>query len=956
MLAVGALSYRDWVEYDQTAESAAQARATVERAQQLLSLLKDAETGQRGYLLTGDEAYLAPYREAVPKIRQMRLYGGRLRSADPGDAAQLNALVTEKLAELARILEIRRQGHSDEALAIVRTNQGKQTMDRIRTVAARLIGAENQRLRAREEAAHQHEENTRIATFAGTGVLALLLLGSAIHIDRLFTALDDSRRKEQLHRAKLATTLHSIGDGVIATDKTGAITFANPVAESLTAWKVEEAIGRPLETVFPIISESTRERAANPVAKVLETGSVVGLANHTLLISRDGKEIPIEDCGSPIRDESGRLTGVVLVFRDGTERRRAQQQLEESERRYRLLFENNPQPMWVFDADTLAFLAVNQAAVETYGYTRDEFLAMTIRDIRPPEDIPALLDDLQSREGGPIHRSGPWRHRKKDGTLITVEIVSHPIDFDGGRARLVLASDITERKKLEEEFHQAQRLESVGRLAGGVAHDFNNLLTVINGYTEMVLQDVSGDNIIQEMLREVLAAGARAAALTQQLLTFSRKQLIQPVVLNVNDIVSDIERMLRRLIGEDIRLVTKLARDLGKVKADGGQLQQVIMNLAVNARDAMPNGGSLLLETANVTFDEQYATLHPEVQTGEYAMLAVTDTGTGMTPEVKARLFEPFFTTKPKGSGTGLGLATVYGIVKQSGGWIWVYSEPGSGTTFKVYLPRTDEAIPQPRPVLKTDTRGRETILVVEDQPEVRMIAITALQRFGYTVLSAVNGEEALSIASGFLGKIDLLLTDVVMPGMNGRDLASRLRIERPDLRVLLMSGYTEDAIAERADLDAEVGYVQKPFSPETLAEKVRESLGPRTADTKILIVDDDESVRRLLRNMLTAAGYGVWEAANDMVSNEEIDLVLTDLAIAGQHGLQLIRNLRAKRPTLKVIAMSAAFNGDFLPAAKSLGAAATLRKPVAREDLLLTIAEVLNSERGAAGGDQASV
>jgi two-component system, cell cycle sensor histidine kinase and response regulator CckA len=952
VLAVGALSYRDWLEYEQNADSAAQVRDTVERAQQLLLLLTDAETGQRGYLLTGDEAYLAPYRESVPQIREIRLYGEDLRSADPADVERLRELVAEKLSELERTIGIRRAGHSDEALAIVRTNQGKQTMDQIRAVAARLISAEDQRLRAREAAAHRHEDDTRIAIFGGTGLLALLLLGSAIHVDRLFVALDRSRSQEQLHRAKLATTLHSIGDGVIATDKTGGISFENPVAESLTGWPVDEAIGRPLETVFPIISESTRERVADPVAKVLQTGGVVGLANHTLLISRDGKEIPIDDSGSPIRDESGGITGVVLVFRDATERRHAQQQLEESERRYRLLFENNPQPMWVFDAETLAFLAVNHAAIETYGYAREEFLAMTLRDIRPAEEIPMLELEVRSREGRPLHRTGPWHHRKKDGSSITVEIVSHPIEFAGRKARLVLANDITERQKLEEQFHQAQRLESIGRLAGGVAHDFNNLLTVINGYTEMVLQDASEDNPIREMLGEVLAAGARAAGLTQQLLTFSRKQLIQPVVLNLNDVVADIERMLRRLIGEDIRLVTKLARDLGKVKADGGQLQQVIMNLAVNARDAMPNGGSVLLETANVTFDEDYVALHPEVQAGEYVMLAATDTGTGMTPEVKARLFEPFFTTKPKGSGTGLGLATVYGIVKQSGGWIWVYSELGSGTTFKIYLPRTDEAIPQPRPALKTDTHGRETILVVEDQLEVRTIAIAALQRLGYTVLSAVNGEEGLSIASGFLGRIDLLLTDVVMPGMNGWALASRLRVERPDVQVLLMSGYTENAMTDCEGLDAEVSYLQKPFTPDTLAGKVREALGPHMASTKILIVDDDESVRRLLRNMLTAAGYGVWEAANGrqaaihIAGNEGVDLVLTDLVMPEQEGLELIRELRSFRPTLKVIAMSGEFEGDFLPVAKSLGAAATLRKPITREDLLRSVGEALTPDR----------
>ena len=358
--------------------------------------------------------------------------------------------------------------------------------------------------------------------------------------------------------------------------------------------------------------------------------------------------------------------------------------------------------MWVYDAATIRFLAVNEAATEKYGYTASEFLAMTLRDIRPSEDIPRLLEST-SKPTTRLNTEGPWRHRKKDDSIIMVEIVEQPISFVGHDACLVMASDITERERLAQQLRQAQRLESIGRLAGGVAHDFNNMLTVINGYSEMLLTDAAANSPTREQLAEIRAAGERASSLTQQLLAFSRKQIIQPTILNLNDVVADIEKMLRRLIGEDIEMVTTLDPALGNVKADASQIQQIIMNLAVNARDAMPGGGRLLIETANSTFDASYIPTHPEVRGGDYAMLAVTDNGTGMTAEVKQHLFEPFFTTKEHGKGTGLGLATVYGMVKQSGGWIWVYSEPGCGTTLKIYLPRTGQ--PATEAVVKLDER-----------------------------------------------------------------------------------------------------------------------------------------------------------------------------------------------------------------------------------------------------------
>jgi CheY-like chemotaxis protein len=372
-------------------------------------------------------------------------------------------------------------------------------------------------------------------------------------------------------------------------------------------------------------------------------------------------------------------------------------------------------------------------------------------------------------------------------------------------------------------------MESIGSLAAGIAHDFNNLLTAILGYSNFVLEDAAANQLPDRMrndLEEVRKAGERAAALTSQLLAFSRKQIIQPRVLNINTVVENVEPMLRRLIGEDVDLTARLASDLGSVSADVGQLEQVIMNLAVNARDAMPAGGKLTVETANIDLDEAYARRHIAVVPGPYVMLAVSDTGIGMSPQVQARIFEPFFTTKPKGRGTGLGLATIYGIVKQNNGNIWVYSEPEKGTTFKVYLPRVDA---QPETVTQavqiSARRGNEAVLLVEDDERVRTFAKTVLTRNGYAVIEASDGEEALRAAADHPGPLHLLLTDVVMPGMSGRLLAERISEQHPDMKVLYMSGYTDNAIVHHGVLTPGVAFLQKPFTPTTLARAVREVL-----------------------------------------------------------------------------------------------------------------------------------
>lgn len=513
-----------------------------------------------------------------------------------------------------------------------------------------------------------------------------------------------------------------------------------------------------------------------------------------------------------------------LVLERTEELEHANGALRESEQHYRLLFEGNPHPMWVYDRETLGFLAVNEAAVNHYGYSREEFRNLTIKDIRPQEEVAALEAHLHAPAAAPGVTT-EWKHKKKDGTVIHVEITSRAVTWRGRAAKLVLAVDVTERRMLEKQLQQAQKMEAVGHLAGGVAHDFNNLLGVILGYSELLLGNQAVQGAAQNQLLEIKKAGERAANLTRQLLAFSRKQITEPVVLDLNSLIADMSKLLRRLIGEDIELVTALAPNLGRVKADHGQIEQVVMNLAVNARDAMPRGGRLTIETANVDLDAEYARKHVTVQPGPYVLLAVSDTGVGMDEATLARIFEPFFTTKEAGKGTGLGLATVYGIVKQSGGNIWVYSEPGRGTTFKIYLPRVNLPVASPRALENSAAPGgHETLLVVEDAEAMRKMSCEFLASRGYTVLEAKNGADALALAEKH-PHIHMLIADLVMPGMNGRELAQQLCVRNPQVRVLYVSGYTGDAVVRMGILEGAAAFLQKPFTLHALACKVREIL-----------------------------------------------------------------------------------------------------------------------------------
>jgi two-component system cell cycle sensor histidine kinase/response regulator CckA len=484
--------------------------------------------------------------------------------------------------------------------------------------------------------------------------------------------------------------------------------------------------------------------------------------------------------------------------------------------------------------DTGRIVLANARTFEMFGYDRSELLGCPVEQLLPEasrEKHTGYRGDYMAHPRvRPMGIGMELAGRRKDGTEFPVEVSLSFVRTDEGTFAIAFVTDITQRKKLEEQLMHAQKMEAVGRLAGGVAHDFNNMLTVISGYNQMTLDQVSPLDPIRGYAEEILKAADRAAALTNQLLAFSRRQITQPRIFNVNSALTHTEKMLRRLIGEDIELSLQLGGDVGNIKADPGHLEQAIVNLATNARDAMPDGGRLTIETANTRLDEDYARTHPGVQPGEYILIAVTDNGQGMDRETKRRIFEPFFTTKEQGKGTGLGLATVYGIIKQAGGDIWVYSELGHGTTFKLYFPKAAESASESQgaSAAAPAREGAETILVAEDEQGVRELTAKMLKGLGYNVLTASGGTEAADVAKSYEGEIALLLTDVVMPGMSGTQLAQALRRRRPNLKVVYISGYTENTISHHGVLDPGVSFLGKPFSREALGRKVREALGKR--------------------------------------------------------------------------------------------------------------------------------
>ena len=611
----------------------------------------------------------------------------------------------------------------------------------------------------------------------------------------------------------------------------GRITNVNRTEIEMLGYTLDDMVGKPVWE-FIVEGEAARQQilaklsGAMPPARGLER----------TYRRKDGTTFPAIFEDRLLQDEKGDIKGIRATIQDITERKQTEEALRSSEEKYRTILENIEDGYYEVDiAGNLTFF--NDSFCRIYGYPREELMGMNDRQYTDQENAKELFQTFNKlyRTGEPT-KGFDWEIIRKDGTKRCIDAsVSLMKDSSGNRIGFRgIVRDVTERTQadkemaiLQEQLRHSQKMEAIGQLAGGVAHDFNNLLTLIKGYSQLSLQEIKEDSPLKLNIEEIRRAADKAADLTRQLLAFSRRQIMEMKVLDLNTILRNLDKMLRRVIGEDIELVTILAEDLGRVKADIGQIEQVVMNLSVNARDAMPQGGKLIIETVNVGLDGKYARNHIAVKPGRYAMLSVSDTGAGMTSEVRDRVFEPFFTTKEKGKGTGLGLSTVYGIVKQSGGNIWVYSEPGKGTTFKIYLPSVDEPLEElgERVKVKEIPRGTETILIVEDEEKVRKLAVRILEKQGYKVLEASQGLDAFLIVEEYEDLIHLLVTDVVMPKISGREMADRIAEIRPEIKVLYMSGYTDNATIHHGVLGGGMKFIQKPFTVEGLARKVREVL-----------------------------------------------------------------------------------------------------------------------------------
>jgi PAS domain S-box-containing protein len=654
------------------------------------------------------------------------------------------------------------------------------------------------------------------------GLVGLVLI---FDIYTIYQQLQIHRIRDQLVEQQELFHLVSenAADMLAVVDMNGRRLYNSPAYRKILGYTSEELRGsQALEQVHP------EDRARVKAAAEESSRTGVGVSLEYRMRHRDGSWRVLESASSVIHDAKGEPEKLVIVNRDITERKRASEALRLSEASFRSVVENAPYGIYRASAAG-KLLRVNPALQKMLGYeSQDELLRLNLATdlYSDPQQHQHTLDLLASQKS---FRDVEIEWKRKDGTLAKARCSGRLVKNEGeeGDYIEVFAEDVTEQRLLEHQLRMAQKMEAIGKLSGGIAHDFNNLLGVIIGYSQVLKRRLGAGNDLFEHAEEIEKAGQRAASLTRQLLAFSRQQVLAPAVLNLNTLLSDMEKMLPRLIGEDIELVLRLDPGLGCVKADQSQVEQVVMNLAVNARDALPQGGKLTIETANAALDDAYTRHHPGSRAGDYVMLSVTDTGTGMTADTLAHLFEPFFTTKARGKGTGLGLATVYGVVKQSGGYVWADSELGKGSSFKVYLPRIEEAVAvgkAPAPPVEA-LRGAETLLVVEDADALRKLAQALLEEHGYRVVAAANGAEALQIIEQRKVPIDLLLTDVVMPGMNGRALAERLRQLQSGLRVLYMSGYTDSAIADHGVLDPGTHLLHKPFTEETLIQKVGEVL-----------------------------------------------------------------------------------------------------------------------------------
>jgi PAS domain S-box-containing protein len=664
----------------------------------------------------------------------------------------------------------------------------------------------------------------------------LARIGPAIEgaLARVRARNEKARAEEALRRseANLRAIFNNSLQAFVLIDPDGTIQALNSTAVEWSGRLLGRALreGARVADFVPEAAEAFRAALNGEVRNV-----------ERCLRDTDGSELWFETTHAPVVDEDGAVIGVCLNARDISTRKQAEQALRESEARYRDLFDNASDMVCATDSDGV-FLYVNRAWQQAIGLSRAELRRRSFLDVVHPESRERYAQVVARALAGETLTHVELVLVTAGGAPITVEGNLSSAAQDGRPPMLRgIYRDITERKRVEDQLRRAERMQAAGRLAGGMAHEVNNMMTGVIGFSEFLLRTLAEDDARRGDVLEIIRAGSRASDVTRQLLAFTRQQLLHPEVLDINGVVSGVEKMLRRLLGENHLLELQLSPGVGEIRADRGQLEQVLINLTLNARDAMHDHGRVTVASGEAALDEVYAQSHGGVgiPPGEYVILSVGDTGSGMSPDVQARIFEPFFTTKPVGQGTGLGLSTVYGIVKQSEGFVWCYSEPGHGTTFKIYLPRAGaRSLPLAPAGIPSELRGGdETILVVEDEDVVRMLACRGLRELGYTVLESRHGREALDLVETGRPSIDLVISDVVMPELSGRELGARLAVLQPALPVLYMSGYTGEDVVQRGLLEPGVPFQQKPFTPEGLARKVRDMLDRRGVGRRAQVV-----------------------------------------------------------------------------------------------------------------------
>jgi two-component system cell cycle sensor histidine kinase/response regulator CckA len=854
-----------------------QTHRALDDVQEMRTTLTECVAARRAQALHATEATRARLQTTLRRveIEQSRLRalapaalnGAELETLRPAIAVLIDAARSSLsgVFDVATDAEAQRESEEDRAYALVVA-----ALERARDEQLALLNRYMANTR-------EISRNARLAEGLGIVISIAVLLFVFRELRQEIARRERSESALRESELSLATTLDSIADAVIVTDVEGRVTRMNPVAEQFGGVSLDQARARTFADVFPLIDARSGELLPDLVRRVLqERERFVEIGQQAVLKVGGGEPRSVAEGAAPIRDQSGTVTGSVIILRDISAQRAAEQRLQEATTFLDSIVENLPNMVFVKEPKELRFVRINRAGEELLATTREKLLGKNDFAFFPPEQAEFFQqkdrDVLKQRSlvdigAEPIATpSGErWLHTKKipildqAGEPLYLLGISEDITEKRATAEALLRANAELERRVEQRtqdlrtaneelkrenrerqqaesalqkseqlLRQSQKMEAIGRLAGGVAHDFNNMLTVILSYGELVQRSLPAESPLRSDVEQITRASRRASDLTRQLLAFSRQQVLAPKIVDLNASLESMHRMLQRVIGEDIELRKLPGRDLARVRVDPGQIEQVIMNLAVNARDAMPAGGVLTIETANVQFGRVGSPEQPGLAPGPYVLLAVTDTGAGMSHEIQTHIFEPFFTTKEQGKGTGLGLATVFGIVQQSGGNILVQSEPQRGTTFKIYLP-CDKSGFDPHSsshaVRAVGVGGRETVLLVEDDEQVRVLAQTVLERYGFRVIAAAGCEEALAAEAAFKEPIQLLLTDVVMPHMSGRQLAERLSAQRPRMKVLFMSGYTDDKVIHHGVIEDGVQFLQKPLTPDRLTRKVREVL-----------------------------------------------------------------------------------------------------------------------------------